>query len=255
MTAANNKSSDWERFGELDPYWAVLTDEKFRAAKLSMDSRQEFFQSGETHLACVKETIRTAVDPGFSPLRVLDVGCGVGRVLLPMARQFPEAVGLDVASSMLREAQKNLGEAGLIAELVLADDELSGLAGTFDFIHSYIVFQHIPPRHGEKLCAALLKRLRPGGVAAMHFSYRAPLSRRQQLMRWGRLHAPFLGAVANVAKGRSPSSPYMELYEYELDSVFEIFRATGSRDIHLQFSDHGGLLGVFVLARKERQAD
>lgn len=132
MNAPKGASPDWERFGELDPYWAVLTDGKFRADKLNAVSRREFFQSGDTHLDWVTEMIRGTVDPAFSPQHALDVGCGVGRVLIPMARRYPEAVGADVASSMLREAKNNLAVAGVKADLTLADDELTRLTGTFD---------------------------------------------------------------------------------------------------------------------------
>jgi hypothetical protein len=151
---------------------------------------------------------------------------------------------------MLREARKNLDEASVEAELVVGDDELSRLTGTFDFIHSYIVFQHVAPHRGERMCAALLKRLRPGGIAALHFTYRTPLSRRQRLLRAGRLRSPVVGAVGNLIKRRPASSPYMELYEYELDSIFEMFRTSGFPRLHSQFTDHGGLLGVLIIGRE-----
>ena len=251
MLTSTDKSSDWERFGELDPYWAVLTDEKFRAKKLSTEARREFFESGEAHLQWVTEMIRATVDPGFAPVRAVDVGCGVGRVLVPLARRSRETVGVDVATSMLREAGKNLAEAGVTAELVLGDETLSRLTGTFDFVHSYIVFQHVSPKSGERICKALLGKLQPGGVAALHFSYRTPLSAKQKALRWGRQRTPLLGAVLNLLKRRPASSPYMELYEYDLASIFEIFRGAGCTDLHLRFTDHGGLLGVFIVARKD----
>ena len=248
---AFRSASDWERFGELDPYWAVLTDEKFRADKLTAGSRREFFQSGETHLDSVIEMIRATVDSAFAPLRAVDVGCGVGRVLIPMARRWPEAVGVDVASSMLREATRNLEHAGVKADLVLADDGMTRLTGTFDFIHSYIVLQHVPPERGERICAALLQKLRPGGIAALHVTYRTPLSHRQRILRWGRSGTPLVGAVANLVKRRPVSAPYMELYEYDLAAIFELFRASGCTKVHSRFTDHGGLLGALVVGRKE----
>lgn len=251
MNAPKGTSPDWERFGELDPYWAVLTDEKFRADRLSAGSRREFFQSGETHLDWVTEMIQTTVDPGFSPVRAVDVGCGVGRVLIPMARRWPEVVGVDVASSMLREARKNLEEAGVKAELAPADEGLTRLTGTFDFIHSYIVLQHVPPERGEKMCAVLLGKLRPGGVAALHVSYRTPLSPRQRILRWARLRSPLVGVLGNLVKRRRASTPYMELFEYDLASIFEMFRSSGCSELHSRFTDHGGLLGVLIVGLKE----
>jgi 2-polyprenyl-3-methyl-5-hydroxy-6-metoxy-1,4-benzoquinol methylase len=251
LNASKDASPDWERFGDLDPYWAVLTEEKFRADKLHAGSLSEFFQTGEVHLDSVTEMIRNTIHPGFAPVRAVDVGCGVGRVLIPMARRWPEAVGVDIASSMLREARNNLATAGVKADLVLADEALTRLTGTFDFIHSYIVLQHVPPERGEKICAALLARLRPGGVAALHVTYRTPLSQRQRILRWARRRTPVVAALGNLVRRRPASSPYMELYEYDLGTIFEMFRATGCPEVHLRFTNHGGLLGVLIVGRKE----
>jgi 2-polyprenyl-3-methyl-5-hydroxy-6-metoxy-1,4-benzoquinol methylase len=37
----------------------------------------------------------------FAPRRVLDFGCGVGRVTLPLARRVDAVVAIDIADSML----------------------------------------------------------------------------------------------------------------------------------------------------------
>jgi 2-polyprenyl-3-methyl-5-hydroxy-6-metoxy-1,4-benzoquinol methylase len=250
MRIFNNPSADWERFGETDPYWAVITDEKFRAGKIAVDARREFFQSGEQHLDAVWRRIRESLQLDFSPRRALDFGCGVGRVLIPLARRCPVAVGVNVASSMLREAQRNMSEQGVTAELVAGDDELSRLSGSFDFIHSYIVFQHIPPRRGEAMVARLLDRLGPGGVAALQFTYRTPISSVQRIARWARLKVPLVAPVANVLKGRPPSNPYMQVYEYDTSRILEIVRAAGCKEMRLEFTDHGGVIGIFIYCRK-----
>lgn len=250
MKIFTDSSTDWQRFGETDPYWAVLTHEKFRASRITADARREFFQSGEDHLESVIRTIRDTIDVNFSPSRALDFGCGVGRVLIPLARRYPDAVGVDVASSMLREAEKNIAERGVNAELVLGDEALARVHGTFDFIHSYIVLQHIPPFRGERIAAALLEKLRPGGVAALHFTYRISLPHRQRFFRWARLRAPFVGKLWNLAKGRPLSSSSIEVYEYGLAPILELFREAGFPELHLRFTDHGSALGVFIFVRR-----
>ena len=250
LKVISDPSTDWEKFGDTDPYWAVLTDQKFRRSSMDAATRAEFFASGEAHLDWVEETIRSAVDVAFAPQRVLDFGCGVGRVLIPLAKRYPAAVGVDVADSMLREARRNMSEQDVSADLIRGDERLSQLTGAFDFIHSYIVFQHIPPERGLKMTAALVDRLTPGGTAALHFTYLAPLSARQRVLRWLRRHAPLVTATTNLVKGRSTSSPYMELYEYSLAGVFGILRASGSTDFHVCLTDHGGLMGAFIFFRK-----
>ena len=254
MRISNETSTDWQRMGSVDPYWAVLTEDRFRASTITDAARREFFESGEKHLDYVMRTIRETVSPDFAPSRALDFGCGVGRVLVPIARRFPNAVGVDVAESMLAEAKKNILDEGVIAELLLGDDALSQVSGDFDFIHSYIVLQHIPRLRGEGIISGLLDRLRPGGVAALHVTYRLGLPVAKSLFRWTRLRAPLVGRAWNVAKGRASSTPYIEVYEYDLPNVLEIFRAHGCTDAHAALTDHGGVKGIFLFAQKFAKA-
>jgi 2-polyprenyl-3-methyl-5-hydroxy-6-metoxy-1,4-benzoquinol methylase len=93
---------------------------------------------------------------------------------------------------MLREAQRNAQEAGLgQIDFVLSDDKLSRLDGAFDFVHSFIVLQHIPVARGELIVRQLVKRLAPGGVAALQLPFArrcGPLRNLANYVRcmWGR---------------------------------------------------------------------
>src|SRR5262245_39305327 len=69
--------TDWENFARDDPYWAVLTDARFREAKNDPGSRATFFEGGEWQIQEVFDHIRAHVDPDFAPQRALDFGCGV----------------------------------------------------------------------------------------------------------------------------------------------------------------------------------
>lgn len=54
---------------------------------------------------------------GPPPLRVLDVGCGTGRMMLPLLRAWHRVVGLDVSADQLRFCRARLEEAGLAGSL------------------------------------------------------------------------------------------------------------------------------------------
>src|SRR5947209_8593800 len=94
---------DWEFFGRTDPYWSVFTQERYRRANLTEDAVRDFFASGEQHIDFVLATVRDHLDGGFAPRSALDFGCGVGRMVVPLARRCGRVVGVDVADAMLAE--------------------------------------------------------------------------------------------------------------------------------------------------------
>ena len=250
----NNADRDWEKFGKTDPYYAVLTEAEYHGTPTG-SGRAKFFESGERHIEEMFTIIRSRLDPVFAPSRALDFGCGVGRLLIPLAARCPQVVGMDVSPSMLAEAQRNCDGAGARnVDLVRADDELSTLHGGFDFIHSYIVLQHIPTTRGEALIRKLAQRLRAGGVAMFHITYASGLKRRNSAAYWARLHVPGANALLNLVHGRAPNAPIMQMNSYSATRVLDILRSEGCHEVHVRFSDHGGARGLLLFARKGDEA-
>ena len=92
---------EWEKLGQDDPYFGVISMDRFRKGQMDDEAKADFFRSGEEHIEYVLKTISDTMIPGFAPSRALDFGCGVGRLALPMARRIDEVVGVDVSDSML----------------------------------------------------------------------------------------------------------------------------------------------------------
>ena len=42
-----NSDREWERFGASDPYFGVLTNDRFKVAHIDQTARDDFFSSGE----------------------------------------------------------------------------------------------------------------------------------------------------------------------------------------------------------------
>lgn len=250
--AGHDSDAEWERFGQLDPYFGVLSAERFHSEALSPATLREFFESGRAHVDELFGMIRDHVRPDFQPQRGLDFGCGVGRVTIPLAQRCDQVVGVDVSLSMLQEAQKHCSRYAVSnVELFPSDDRLSAVPGSFDFIHSFIVLQHIPPGRGELLIRELLTRLTEGGIAVLHLTYHRRASRRRRLLHWLRRSVPLAHRVANALQSRPLSYPLMAMHNYDLNRVFLLLQDLGCTPWHLRFTDHGGHLGVILLLVKQ----
>lgn len=251
----NNSDRDWELFGKTDPYFAVLTAPEFHG-HLSGEARAKFFASGEKHIQTILSIIRERLDLSFAPVRALDFGCGVGRLLIPLATSCQDVIGVDISPSMLAEARRNCDAAGATGvQLVQGDDELSGVTGSFDLIHSYIVLQHIPVERGERLVRKLASMLGPGGVGIFHVTYRSGITGLSSRLRyWVRVNVPAARWAINLARGRSGSAPVMQMNEYSITRLLDLLCGEGCREVHVRFSDHGGARGVLLFARKSDTA-
>jgi SAM-dependent methyltransferase len=233
----------WEEWGRRDPYFGVITNPKFRRGGLNEDAKREFFGDGETLVKYLFATIHRHIDPQFTPKRVLDFGCGVGRLLVPFAGVAEEVVGLDVSPSMLDEARRNCEERQLRnVSLLPSDDDLSALSGTFDLIHSFIVFQHIPIQRGRAIFGKLLRHLRPGGVGAIHLTY--------SKTRFASTHGvapPSLPRPATTPQSiPGDADPEMQMNPYNMNEILFQLQCLGVQRMYVEFSDHGGELGAFL---------
>jgi ubiquinone/menaquinone biosynthesis C-methylase UbiE len=78
-------------------------------------------------------------------MKVLDFGCGAGRVTRPLARLFGEVHGVDISSEMLKQAGKALADLPNIRLYETNGQDLDVLGDAmFDFAFAFSVFHHIP---------------------------------------------------------------------------------------------------------------
>ncbi len=66
--------------------------------------------------------------------RVLELGCGTGHKLIPIASDGRSCVGLDLSADMLAEARRKADECGVVVEWLQGDMTAFDLGGTFDFV-------------------------------------------------------------------------------------------------------------------------
>src|SRR5438105_1137288 len=126
---------DWAKVAEENPYWGVLSVDRFIGKEIPHAEREEFFQSGEQTVEHIFAVIGTYFMPNFAPARSLDFGCGVGRTLIPIARRSGEAIGVDIAPRMLDLSRRHLQRAKIAnARVMTPDDPLVRGETGFDFI-------------------------------------------------------------------------------------------------------------------------
>jgi SAM-dependent methyltransferase len=100
---------------------------------------------------------------------VLELGCGTGRLLLPLARAGHEIVGLDISAAMLRRAQQRLatetaavrGRARLVAGNMTRIPLASGRFALA--VVPYNTFLHLEWAEAVTAVEAIARQLRPGG--------------------------------------------------------------------------------------------
>lgn len=156
---------DWdERARENAKYYVATTKPDW--------TDEEFYASGEQ---TVREEILNDMEnicQGRDPkrMRVIEIGCGAGRVTRALAKVFGEVHAVDVSGEMVARAKRALGdpEAHFWSRLRRRMRGLAGLPaapgqnafvyqnngkdlsvlppGPYDFAFSTIVFQHIPSR-------------------------------------------------------------------------------------------------------------
>ena len=129
---------------------------------------EDFFESGRR---TVREEILTDminICQGKDPkqMKVIEIGCGAGRVTRALAEIFGEVHAVDVSGEMVELARQALR--GMPNAHVYQNNGMDlGVIppGEYDFAFSSIVFQHIPSREViESYVREVHRLLRPGAL-------------------------------------------------------------------------------------------
>ena len=243
----------WENWGRQNPYYGVLTDNRFRRQNLDDKLKTEFFETGRVHVERVLTMAMRHCGNLASRKSALDFGCGVGRLVLPLAGLFERVTGVDISAGMLQVAKQNCFERGIDnADLVLSDDRLTSVPGKFDFIHSYLVLQHIPVRRGERIIVQLLDRLNEEGILAMHFPFRRKDSAIVKALHLARKNFSPISTLINIVKGKPWNEPFIQMNMYDVNQILTLLSENGVKDVFLEVVDAGGFVSAFVFAKKPK---
>ncbi len=106
--------------------------------------------------------------------RVLELGCGDGGNLIPMAYSLPgsEFVGFDLASSAIERGTAAARETG-IGNVTLRQGDITTIgaeAGEFDYVIAHGVYSWVPAPVREGLLRVIRERMRPNGLAFVSYN-------------------------------------------------------------------------------------
>ena len=160
---------DWDR--------RALENAPFYVCTTAAGSPEAFAKSGERDL---EEQVLDGLDvrPDW---RVLEIGCGMGRLLRPISPRVASVVGVDLSEEMLRRAREHCASLSNV-EVHRTDGDLGFLPDdAFDFVFSHIVFQHLPRKaYATRYFREALRLLSPGGIFRVQVDGRS----RQFFRRW-----------------------------------------------------------------------
>lgn len=231
----------WQKFGEEDPLWAILTIPEMKNNKWDPE---EFFRRGVDEVERVLKKIE-AIGANVQFGRALDFGCGVGRLTQAMAAHFDEAYGVDIAPAMIEAANKFNKFDNKCRYYLNTKDDLSLFPDNhFDFIYSVIVLQHIHPKYSLNYMQEFLRVLRPGGLLVFQLpsGVKAEQTARKQsnlskLYSWskGQLHAIYQRIRQGLTNTPPPTfQPRMEMHGIPKERVLAFLEQNKAVVLYIQ---------------------
>jgi SAM-dependent methyltransferase len=155
----------WTRLGNEQPHWSVLSADQFKPEHIAKNE-DAFYGSGAADTATLIAALHRH---GFAPEqlpRILEYGCGLGRVTAHLAHAFNSVVACDISPSHIQKAKETVcmtGAANVAFRLVGLPE--FGMHDNFDLWYSRLVLQHNPPPIIAMILRRAFVQLVPGGVA------------------------------------------------------------------------------------------
>lgn len=192
--------------------------------------------------------------------RVLELGCGTGWNLLPMAAARPEIAFVGLDTSAVQVAMGEQAVAALeLSNLDLQVADLRDAEGTFDVVIAHGLYSWLPDDVREGLLATLERVLAPAGVAFVSWNARPGWGVRQVLRDVLRRQVGEGGPKAQVTAARDlltlwaaseASDPFAELVRLEAARLLTKRDATLFHDYLAPHNEP-----VFVDVFRERLAE
>jgi SAM-dependent methyltransferase len=171
------------------------------------------------------------------PGRLLDLGCGTGRLLVPFARRGYWVVGVDLSAEMLKVARARAQSAGVEVGLLQANAVALGGLADESFDYTACLFSTLGMITGEENRRQALghvhRLLRPGGTFVVHVHNRWFSLWDRAGRRWlVRDAVPWLRGGAGRGDRSMPTHQGiagLALHQFTRREILRLLRAAGFR--------------------------
>jgi ubiquinone/menaquinone biosynthesis C-methylase UbiE len=250
---------NWDAFGETDPLWAILAASEKKGNRWDVG---EFFRTGVEDIDRVMQYLESLRIP-LRRRTALDFGCGVGRLTQALARHFDAVCGVDIAPSMI-ELARSMNRSGSRCRFILNEGSDLRLFddGSFDFIVTMLVLQHMKPRYAKQYLREFVRLLVPGGVLVFQMpseEVETPSLQRsvrrlikpfvpKAWLKWHRRRMRYRRMTQHRRRPPTPrAAPRMEMYGIKCRVVERLVNDGGARIIDVL---EDGLAGPAWVSRR-----
>ncbi len=155
VNIVDKMKSDWNRRASHRARFWIATED--------YQTEETFDRSGEETARAIASLLG-ARESDLMHWDVLDIGCGLGRVLKPMAARARSVTGIDVSKEMIEASKARLQGISNAETLEGSGVDLTGLSpASFDLVYSYVAFQHMPRPVFARYLEEAHRVLRPNG--------------------------------------------------------------------------------------------
>ena len=189
--------------------WAVLSDPAKRGGGWDLD---EFLSTGEHEIDGLIKYVHTLpVKIGHE--RVLDFGCGLGRLTRPLAAHFGSAEGHDISQAMIDGAREINSDITNTSFRHVPYPPLPSRDGRFDLVYCRLVLQHMETEAAMIYIREFVRILKPGGLAVFQCPVRALVE----------------GEIPPSQVDLDERTAYIEMHAHPRDGIEETISASGGR--------------------------
>jgi SAM-dependent methyltransferase len=194
--------------------------------------------------------------------RVLEIGCGDGANLIPLAYHLPGGsfTGIDLAAAPIAAAQETAKALALDNIALRVQDlcELGPADGEFDYIFAHGLYSWIPTEVRDRLLAVCRERLSPNGVAFVSYNVYPGRYPRQMIREILLYHTRAIAEpIARIAAARAfltelDHPEAKSLQEQSDDSLFHDDLAPINDPVWFhEFAAHAGWHGLQYLGEAD----